>query len=64
MQVQIQTAGDKDNDTPLVVASHQGKNEMVKILISRGADLNWSNIAGRTAIFASIQGHKEIVVLF
>ena len=41
---------DKENNTALIFASKFGYNEIVKILIENGADVNFRNNEGKTAL--------------
>lgn len=48
--------------TPLMAAASQGRTEMVQFLLDRGADINFRNRHGRTAImFAAAHGHLKTV---
>jgi ankyrin repeat protein len=50
--------------TPLIAAVQGGQYEAVKLLISRGADVNKRMKRGQTALmFASYYGHTELVKL-
>jgi len=53
---------DDDGTTPLIIASYQGRIEMVEALITAGADKDKSDNDGYTPIFwASYNGHLEVV---
>ena len=48
--------------TPLIQASWHGYGEIVKLLLSNGADINMRNSLGATALmFASAKGHVGVV---
>ncbi len=53
---------DKDDKTPLFIASQKGHIEIVKVLLGAGAAINKANNVGSTPLFiASQHGHLEIV---
>jgi len=52
-------AKDENGWTPLNSAAVKGRNQIVKLLIEKGADLN----AGTPLIFAATDGHMEVVEL-
>ena len=52
-------AKDENGWTPLNSAAEKGRNQIVKLLIEKGADLN----AGTPLIFAAGEGHMEVVEL-
>jgi ankyrin repeat protein len=50
------------NSTPLIVAAGKGCVAVIRVLLEKGANVNWRNIAGATALHcASINGHETIV---
>ena len=50
--------------TALMMASANGRKEVVKLLLDKGADVNVKNIYGITALFmASAHGHTEVAKL-
>ena len=50
--------------SPLILASHNGYTEIVKLLLEAGADVNHKSFDGATAlILASRNGHTEVVKL-
>ncbi|CAI7601305.1 unnamed protein product [Penicillium pancosmium] len=50
--------------TPLLLASRNGHTEIVRLLIQRGATVNFYDNRGQTPLFgASFYGHKEVVEL-
>ncbi|MBL3529061.1 MAG: ankyrin repeat domain-containing protein [gamma proteobacterium endosymbiont of Lamellibrachia anaximandri] len=52
---------DKDGNAPLHIASKNGHNTIVKILIDKGADVNRTNKNGDTPLnWALIKGHDDI----
>jgi ankyrin repeat protein len=55
---------DRQGKTLLMLASEYGLVEVVKMLLTMGANPNDRNSVGRTPImFASVEGHKEVVEL-
>ena len=56
-------AKDEDGVTPLLVATANGRKEIVELLIREGADVN-AKVNGVTPLHqAAIRGHKEIAKL-
>lgn len=48
------------NPTPLIIACKNGDMEMIKMLLSNGADINLSDsITGKTPLLAALHGTKE-----
>ena len=57
-------ARDRDGLTPLIWAAIQGHEEVVRVLLEQGANLEARNNNGDTALmWASVMGHKEVVEL-
>lgn len=57
-------AVDKENNTALILASKFGYDEIVKILIENGADINIKNNDGKTALdYAEENDYKNIIEL-
>ena len=56
-------AMDKDGNTPLHIVTHSGHKEMIKLLISNGADVNAKGRFGTPIHNAVSSGYKEIVQL-
>ena len=52
---------DEKDDTPLMKAAGKGHLEMVDLLISKGANINYATILGTALIGAAGGGHKEVV---
>ena len=53
-------ARDKDNFTPLLLASCEGNDEAVDILLARGADINALDREDKSALFwAAAQNHSK-----
>lgn len=53
---------DDTNASPLILASLKGSLSCVKLLISKGADINMKNWQGHSAFqYACSKGHKDIV---
>ena len=60
----INEADGVENFTPLMWAAAEGNMEVVKILLSAGADVNMKDIDGDTAgSFAGKNGHAEIAAM-
>ena len=60
----IQTPLDRFVLTPLFVACRSGHEEVVKLLLARGADINQANDVGSTPLYvACYNGHGEVVEL-
>eukprot|EP00300_Choanocystis_sp_HF-7_P011710 c17582_g1_i3.p1 GENE.c17582_g1_i3~~c17582_g1_i3.p1 ORF type:complete len:1068 (-),score=285.05 c17582_g1_i3:954-4079(-) len=49
---------DKDNFTPVMFAAWKGLTETVSYLASRGANLNWSDAGGKTALHYAVEENK------
>ena len=50
------------NETPLFIASARGHHDIVKILLTHGADTSLSDSSGNTALHvAAISGHVQVV---
>ncbi len=57
-------ARDSDGATLLILASRDGKKEIVKFLLSKGADVNLSMRGGETALtLAAYYGEKDVCEL-
>ena len=54
---------DKENNTALILASKFGYNEIVKILIENGADVNFRNNDNSTALIEASSFYYEVVKL-
>jgi ankyrin repeat protein len=55
---------DKDESTPLMIASEKGDLQMAQLLIQNGADVNAKNIDGYTALmYAAYTGNIQIAEL-
>ena len=53
---------DKDGESPLIFASEEGHLDVVKYLVSKGADPNKQDARGYTPIdFAAANGHHDVV---
>ena len=46
---------DRDGNTGLVLASYNGRTDIVKILLAAGADINLRNKYGKTALYYAAQ---------
>jgi hypothetical protein len=60
------SAGDRDRSgyTPLMLAARNGRKEVVRALLAKGADLRPRNLVGQTALeIAEERGHKEVTAL-
>lgn len=49
------TSCSKDGCTALYVASEQGRREIAKLLLQRGADVNITGINGRTTLYIAFE---------
>lgn len=59
-----QVHGPQGTGTPLRAAAYQGQNDLVALLLERGADPNATNAEGRTARdLAAEQGHDHVVAV-
>jgi ankyrin repeat protein len=48
--------------TALMVAAEENRVEVVKLLLSRGANVNLKDVEGETALdYAEFEEHKEVV---
>lgn len=57
----VNVISDKQKETPLMVAARAGQSDIVKYLMSKGADTNAKNYQGLTAaMMARKNGHNEI----
>ena len=55
---------DVNGNTPLIVASELGHNEVVRTLIEAGAQIDSTNNVGKTALMACVsKGGKEIALM-
>ena len=55
---------DSDGDTPILLSSMQGHQEVVELLLANGADVNQASNNGATPLITSSQnGHEEAVEL-
>ena len=55
---------DPEGNTPLMLASHMGHQEVAELLLQAGADRRMKNRFGNTAlVLASDGGHAELVRL-
>ena len=62
--VNARTDKDKGHFTPLHLAAHFGRLEVVHVLLEHGADVGTEDGSGRTALqHASVKGHHEIMKL-
>ncbi|TGL98038.1 hypothetical protein EHQ76_13475 [Leptospira barantonii] len=52
-------SGQKDGRTPLFLAAMEGNNDIIKLLLSEGADVNGRSKSGFTALFDAI-GYNKI----
>lgn len=50
--------GNSTRETPLIAAAHTGNLDMVKFLISKGADINYQNEFGQSALSTSIMTNR------
>lgn len=51
----LKFGADPNKCNPIISSSRQGNNRIVKLLISKGADINLRNEAGETALIAAVQ---------
>jgi ankyrin repeat protein len=58
---QLINAQDKDNFTPLCLAGQGGHKEVVELLITKGADVNFAG--GAPLVLTALKGHKEVAEL-
>ena len=57
-------AKDNDGDTPLLMASEIGPEDVVRLLIEKGADVNAANNLGSTPLtMACEKGHEDVAHL-
>ena len=62
MRANVEDRGMKGDCTPLMEAASSGHLEIVKLLISHGADVNSQSSSGNTPLmYACASGHSEIV---
>lgn len=60
----VHTKGKNYYGTALKHAAAAGKADIVRVLLARGADMEWGDICGQTAIeYAAANGHEECVRL-
>jgi ankyrin repeat protein len=53
---------DAQGNTPLIEASRFGHDDVVRVLIERGANLNAKNKEGQTALMLAVKnGHDDVV---
>jgi ankyrin repeat protein len=58
----LDDSGDQIDQSPLILAAHEGCNEIVDILIKAGANIKHCNQMGQNAIIVSTQeGHIDVV---
>ena len=61
-KIDINGKNKKEENTALMMASYNGKKDVVAILVKNGANLNLQDIYGDTALFyATTKNEKEIV---
>jgi ankyrin repeat protein len=59
--MKLQTLVDKEGQSPLFIASQLGHCDVVKCLLSSGADINLRNKGGESPLFAaSYHGHCDV----
>jgi len=62
MGASVDDRGNKGDLTPLMDAASQGHLEIVKLLISHGADVNAQSACGNSPLmYACSSGHEDIV---
>ena len=62
MRANVEDRGMKGDCTPLMEASSSGHYEIVKLLLSHGADVNAQSSSGNTPLmYACASGHSEVV---
>jgi len=62
MSAQVEDRGQKNECTPLMEAASAGHVDIVKLLISHGADVNAQSTSGNTPLmYACAGGHVECV---
>ena len=62
MRANVEDRGMKGDCTPLMEAASSGHLEIVKLLISHGADVNAQSSSGNTPLmYACASGHAEVV---
>lgn len=53
---------DDTNSTPLILAASAGRLDVVKLLISKGSNVNHKTNRGQTSLhYACSKGHKEVI---
>lgn len=60
---QIIDMEDSDGNTPLIVASKNGKVEVVRLLIKRKADISIRNKQNRTCLDVAVENGRELVAM-
>ncbi len=61
--VDVNAMFDMTGDTPLTAAADKGNTEMVRLLISKGADLEAWSLGGTALMRAANEGRAEVVKL-